>query len=146
MPTSPSPHRTARSSRWPPSSRSAARCWNVGSRRRKTSILTWLRLPPAASISRFPRSSPAGAGARPTPRRAVPKRSAGLLLYRQGEEGLEVLLAHPGGPYYVHKDEGVWTVPKGEYDADEDALDAAVREFTEEMGSPPPDRDPTPLG
>jgi predicted NUDIX family NTP pyrophosphohydrolase len=49
-----------------------------------------------------------------------------------------VLLAHPGGPYYVRKDDGVWTVPKGELEGDEDPLAAAVREFTEEMGSPPP--------
>jgi predicted NUDIX family NTP pyrophosphohydrolase len=49
-----------------------------------------------------------------------------------------VLLAHPGGPYYVRKDDGVWTVPKGELEGDEDPLAAAVREFTEEMGSAPP--------
>jgi predicted NUDIX family NTP pyrophosphohydrolase len=76
----------------------------------------------------------------------VPTRSAGLLLHRLGETGLEVLLAHPGGPFYVRKDDGVWTIPKGEYGRDEDALQAAVREFTEEMGRPPPDGDPLPLG
>jgi predicted NUDIX family NTP pyrophosphohydrolase len=76
----------------------------------------------------------------------VPKRSAGLLLYRPAEAGLEVLLAHPGGPFYVRKDDGVWTVPKGEYDSTEEPLAAAVREFTEEMGSPPPQGEPLALG
>jgi predicted NUDIX family NTP pyrophosphohydrolase len=74
------------------------------------------------------------------------KRSAGLLLFRDGEDGLEVLLGHPGGPYYVRKDDGVWSVPKGEYDQSEQPLDAAIREFTEELGSPPPDGEALPLG
>jgi predicted NUDIX family NTP pyrophosphohydrolase len=68
----------------------------------------------------------------------MPRRSAGLLVYRRVADGVEVLLAHPGGPYYVKKDDGVWTIPKGELEADEEPLTAAVREFTEEMGSPPP--------
>jgi predicted NUDIX family NTP pyrophosphohydrolase len=76
----------------------------------------------------------------------VPRRSAGVLLHRQGPQGTEVLLAHPGGPYYVKKDDGVWTVPKGELEGDEDPLAAAVREFTEEMGSPPPHGELVPLG
>jgi len=76
----------------------------------------------------------------------MPARSAGLLLHRQAEDGLQVLLAHPGGPFYVRKDEGVWTIPKGEYGPDEEPLTAAVREFTEEMGSPPPPGTPVPLG
>ena len=67
----------------------------------------------------------------------VPKRSAGLLLYRRAPE-LEVLLVHPGGPFFAKKDDGVWSVPKGEYEPDEDPLAAAVREFEEELGSPPP--------
>jgi predicted NUDIX family NTP pyrophosphohydrolase len=76
----------------------------------------------------------------------MPLRSAGLLLHRPGASGREVLLAHPGGPFYVHKDDGVWTIPKGEYEPDEEPLDAAVREFSEEMGSPPPPGEPVPLG
>lgn len=59
--------------------------------------------------------------------------SAGLLAYRR-RAGLEVLLAHPGGPFWVKKDAGAWTIPKGVADADADALSAARREFTEETG------------
>ena len=63
------------------------------------------------------------------------KKSAGLLMYRRTEAGtLEVLLAHPGGPYWQAKDEGAWTLPKGEYEATEEALAAARREFAEETG------------
>ena len=69
------------------------------------------------------------------------KKSAGLLMYRRADAGsLEVLLAHPGGPFWRNKDEGAWTIPKGEYDESEDPLAAAVREFGEETGfavSPP---------
>lgn len=76
----------------------------------------------------------------------MPVRSAGLLLYRRTAAGPEVLLAHPGGPYYVRKDDGVWSVPKGELDPDEEPLAAAAREFAEELGSAPPAGEPTPLG
>ena len=63
------------------------------------------------------------------------KKSAGLLMYRRTAAGtLEVLLAHPGGPYWQAKDEGAWTLPKGEYEAAEEALAAARREFGEETG------------
>lgn len=62
------------------------------------------------------------------------RRSAGILLHRRREERLEVLLVHPGGPFWANRDEGAWTIPKGEYDDGEDALDAARREFTEETG------------
>ena len=62
----------------------------------------------------------------------MPKTSAGLLLYRHGREGLEVFLVHPGGPFWAHKDEGSWSIPKGEFGPSEDPLDAARREFTEE--------------
>ena len=63
------------------------------------------------------------------------KKSAGLLMYRLTPAGvLEVLLAHPGGPYWQAKDEGAWTLPKGEYEAAEEALEAACREFGEETG------------
>jgi predicted NUDIX family NTP pyrophosphohydrolase len=64
----------------------------------------------------------------------MPKRSAGLLFYRRRKGQLEVFLVHPGGPYFAKKDAGAWGIPKGEYDPDEDALDAARREFTEETG------------
>jgi predicted NUDIX family NTP pyrophosphohydrolase len=61
------------------------------------------------------------------------KRSAGILLYRRGHGGqLEVFLVHPGGPFWAKKDDAVWSIPKGEYEGDADALDAAKREFTEE--------------
>ncbi len=59
------------------------------------------------------------------------KTSAGLLLYRRGSDGLEVFLVHPGGPFWAHKDEGVWSIPKGEFEPGEDPLAAAQREFTE---------------
>ena len=64
--------------------------------------------------------------------------SGGILLYRRAASGLEVLLAHPGGPYFRDRDEGHWTIPKGEPDLDEALLDAAVREFAEETGLPLP--------
>ena len=64
------------------------------------------------------------------------KRSAGLLMYRRRSREVEVLLVHPGGPYWVKKDKGAWGVPKGEYEPGEDPLDAAKREFTEETGFP----------
>jgi predicted NUDIX family NTP pyrophosphohydrolase len=73
-------------------------------------------------------------------------RSAGLLLYRLGETGLEVLIGHMGGPFWARKHEHAWSIPKGEYDAGEDPLAAARREFAEELGSPPPDGDPIALG
>ena len=60
--------------------------------------------------------------------------SAGLLMYRHNGATLEVLLAHPGGPYWAKKDAGAWSLPKGEYAADEAPLVAAQREFTEETG------------
>jgi len=69
----------------------------------------------------------------------MPKTSAALLLYRNGGAGLEVLIAHMGGPFWARKDAGAWSIPKGEYTDDEEPLAAARREFAEEMGSPPPD-------
>ena len=65
------------------------------------------------------------------------KRSAGLLMYRRGAAGLAVLLVHPGGPFWANKDLGAWSIPKGEYGADEKPLAAAQREFTEETGARP---------
>lgn len=62
--------------------------------------------------------------------------SAGLLMYRQTPDGVEVLLVHPGGPFFRNKDEGSWSVPKGLVDDGEEGLDAARREFEEETGFP----------
>ena len=62
------------------------------------------------------------------------KQSAGLLLYRRRPGKLEVFLVHPGGPFWAKKDAGAWSIPKGEYGPDEDPLDAARREFNEEIG------------
>jgi predicted NUDIX family NTP pyrophosphohydrolase len=67
----------------------------------------------------------------------MPKRSAGLLLYRLADGGVSVLLAHPGGPFWTRKDLGAWTIPKGEYSAPEEPLAAARREFEEETGARP---------
>jgi predicted NUDIX family NTP pyrophosphohydrolase len=64
----------------------------------------------------------------------MPKSSAGLLMYRRPKDTLQVLLAHPGGPFWAKKDAGAWTVPKGEYEISEDPLEAAKREFAEETG------------
>jgi predicted NUDIX family NTP pyrophosphohydrolase len=68
--------------------------------------------------------------------RRMAKKSAGLLLFRRTPAGVEVLLVHPGGPLWAKKDEGAWSIPKGEIDADEEPLAAARREFEEELGSP----------
>ena len=76
----------------------------------------------------------------------MPKRSAGILLFRRTSAGIEVLLGHTGGPYHAGRDVGAWSVPKGEYGDDETALDAAHREFTEELGLPVPDGDLVALG
>jgi predicted NUDIX family NTP pyrophosphohydrolase len=62
------------------------------------------------------------------------KQSAGLLMFRESGQSHEVFLVHPGGPYWAKKDEGVWTLPKGEYDDGEEPLAAAQREFQEETG------------
>lgn len=64
-----------------------------------------------------------------------PKQSAGLLLHRTKDGTLEVLLAHPGGPFWAKKDVGAWTIPKGEIEPGEEALQAAIREVEEEIGS-----------
>ncbi len=68
----------------------------------------------------------------------MPKLSAGLLLYRERGGVLEVLIGHPGGPFWARKDDGAWSIPKGEYTEGEDPWAAAQREFTEELGKPPP--------
>ena len=61
-------------------------------------------------------------------------RSAGLLMYRSRQDETEVFLVHPGGPYWANKDQGAWTIPKGEYDDEEEPFAAARREFFEETG------------
>ncbi|GAB4097863.1 NUDIX domain-containing protein [Sinomonas halotolerans] len=76
-------------------------------------------------------------------------RSAGILLYRRAPAapgGLEVWIAHMGGPFWARKDERAWSIPKGEYAEGEDPFEAALREFAEEMGSPAPQADYVPLG
>jgi predicted NUDIX family NTP pyrophosphohydrolase len=65
----------------------------------------------------------------------MPVRSAGILLYRHGAAGPEVLLVHPGGPFWARRDEGAWSIPKGEHADDEEPVDCARREFAEETGS-----------
>jgi predicted NUDIX family NTP pyrophosphohydrolase len=76
----------------------------------------------------------------------VARRSAGILLYRERGGAPEVLLVHPGGPYWMRKDLGVWSIPKGEYEDGEEALACALREFEEELGSAPPAVTPSDLG
>src|SRR3954454_17900124 len=63
------------------------------------------------------------------------KRSAGLLIYKYADDDIEVLLVHPGGPFFTKKDTGVWSIPKGEYEDGEDALEVAKRELEEETGN-----------
>ncbi|MGE2715599.1 NUDIX domain-containing protein [Mycolicibacterium litorale] len=72
----------------------------------------------------------------------MPKLSAGLLLYRVADGVVEVLLGHPGGPFWARRDDGAWSVPKGEYTADDDPWEAAQREFREELGAPVPPGEP----
>jgi predicted NUDIX family NTP pyrophosphohydrolase len=75
------------------------------------------------------------------------KLSAGLLLHRRAAGGeLEVLLVHPGGPFWARRDEGAWSIPKGEVEAGEQPLAVARRELEEELGQPAPDGDPFELG
>jgi predicted NUDIX family NTP pyrophosphohydrolase len=74
------------------------------------------------------------------------KMSAGILLYRRGETGLEVLIGHMGGPYWEHRDESAWSIPKGEMREGENTLEVAKREFEEELGSPPPEEPYLELG
>lgn len=63
------------------------------------------------------------------------KQSAGILLYKYEEKELKIFLVHPGGPFWARKDEGAWTIPKGEFTDEEEPLTAAKREFKEETGS-----------
>ncbi|MGY3212986.1 NUDIX domain-containing protein [Mucilaginibacter sp. HD30] len=66
----------------------------------------------------------------------MPKQSAGILLYRNINNQLQVFLVHPGGPFFKNKDAGAWSIPKGEFGDEEDPLSAAKREFLEETGQP----------
>lgn len=72
-------------------------------------------------------------------------RSAGILMYRR-DGGLQVLLVHPGGPFWAKRDAGAWSIPKGEHDLHESPWAAALREFEEETGVRPPPGVPLPLG
>ena len=74
------------------------------------------------------------------------KLSAGILLYKREGDKVSVMLVHPGGPFWAKKDDGAWSVPKGEIDPDEDLLTAARREFAEETGSEVPEGDLLDLG
>jgi predicted NUDIX family NTP pyrophosphohydrolase len=74
------------------------------------------------------------------------RKSAGLLLFRRVGEDLEVLLVHPGGPFWAKRDAGAWSIPKGECEVGEDPRSAAWREFSEELGSPAPEGEALELG
>jgi predicted NUDIX family NTP pyrophosphohydrolase len=73
-------------------------------------------------------------------------RSAGILLFRRADAAVEVLIVHPGGPLWARRDDGAWSIPKGEYEPGEEPLEAARREFEEEIGVPPPDGEALALG
>lgn len=77
---------------------------------------------------------------------ALPRESAGLLLYRFVDGQLQVLLVHPGGPFWARRSEGAWSLPKGEVDAGESPLQVAKREFKEELGADPPESGYVSLG
>src|SRR5574337_1249574 len=72
--------------------------------------------------------------------------SAGILLFRHSENGVQVMLVHPGGPFWAKKDLGAWSIPKGEFESEENPLSAATREFEEETGQKLPDGIYIPLG
>ncbi len=76
----------------------------------------------------------------------MPKLSAALLLYRIADGFVEVLIAHPGGPFWARKDDGAWSIPKGEYNIGEEPWEAARREFGEELGLPVPEAERIDLG
>ncbi len=76
----------------------------------------------------------------------MPSRSAGLLMYRRNHSRTEVLLVHPGGPFWKNRDAGAWSIPKGEYAPAEEPLAAAMREFEEELGFYPQMENPIELG
>ena len=73
-------------------------------------------------------------------------KSAGVLLYRKNNNQLEVFLVHPGGPFWARKDDGAWSLPKGQFEEGEDPVIAAQREFKEETGHEPPNGEYRPIG
>lgn len=85
-------------------------------------------------------------GTAPVASERVAKQSAGIVLYREQTGAVEVLLVHPGGPFWEKKDLGAWSIPKGEYEDGEDPLACALREFAEELGVPPPSDAASDLG
>ena len=72
----------------------------------------------------------------------MPKLSAGVLLHRVRGDVVEVLIGHPGGPFWARKDDGAWSIPKGEYEPGDDPWESARREFAEELGAPLPPGEP----
>lgn len=76
----------------------------------------------------------------------MPKHSAGILLYRNTANGHEVLIVHPGGPFWAKRDNGAWSIPKGEFTEEEEPLEAAKRELTEELGQHVPKGELVDLG
>ncbi len=76
----------------------------------------------------------------------MPRLSAGILLHREGDGGVEVLIGHPGGPFWARRDDGAWSIPKGEYASGEDPWQVAQREFAEELGGAVPAGPCVPLG
>src|SRR4051794_20264689 len=110
--------RTARTS---PVARMRGERFAVHSRQASPMVLT--SLPRRAAIAPAPR----------VPSRPVPVTSAGVLLHRPGPDGIEVLLVHPGGPYWAKKDEGAWSIPKGELEPGEAPRARALVEFAEEL-------------
>jgi predicted NUDIX family NTP pyrophosphohydrolase len=76
----------------------------------------------------------------------MPKRSAGILLFKGEGAVTSVFLVHPGGPFWKNKDDGAWSIPKGEYGEGEEPLAVARREYEEELGAPAPEGDYLPLG
>jgi predicted NUDIX family NTP pyrophosphohydrolase len=73
-------------------------------------------------------------------------RSAGILLFRRAGATVEVMIVHPGGPLWARRDDGAWSIPKGQYEPEEEPLEAARREFEEEIGAPAPDGEVLDLG
>src|SRR5205814_4936059 len=106
---------------------------------------SWSRLPTQSSSVFAPQATSTASGA-PGMARYRTVESAGLLLFRNREGRTEVLLVHPGGPFWKKRDEGAWSIPKGEIESGEAAIDVARREFEEELGQAAPDGDFMQLG
>src|SRR5207302_9181850 len=106
---------------------------------------SWSRLPTQSSSVFAPQATSTASGA-PGMARYRTVESAGLLLFRNREGRTEVLLVHPGGPFWKKRDEGAWSIPKGEIESGEAAIDVARREIEEELGQAAPDGDVMQLG